>query len=75
MLEEEDLGAAYACIRSYRMYGEHLFGFFNSGEHSGASQRRRHIQFLPIDSMKSGMVDSDSYTWDVLANKLLSNPC
>ncbi|KAI5296020.1 bifunctional AP-4-A phosphorylase/ADP sulfurylase [Ascosphaera acerosa] len=28
-----------------------LFAFFNSGEHSGASQPHRHLQFLPIRQM------------------------
>lgn len=55
LLEEDDLGAVYICLKSYRDCGEELFGFFNSGENSGASQPHRHIQFLPVESMKSGI--------------------
>lgn len=36
LLEENDLGAAYDCLDAYREHGEELFGFFNSGDHSGA---------------------------------------
>jgi ATP adenylyltransferase len=72
LLEEEDLGAAYSCLKAYHDLGEELFGFFNSGEHSGASQPHRHIQFLPVDSMKSGM--SGGRKWTVLADKLVQNP-
>jgi ATP adenylyltransferase len=72
LLEESDLAATYSCLQSYRDNGEELFGFFNSGEHSGASQPHRHIQFLPVESMRSGMVEGQS--WNVLANCLVSNP-
>ncbi|KAG6001284.1 hypothetical protein E4U21_004521 [Claviceps maximensis] len=32
-----------------------LFAFFNSGEHSGASQPHRHVQFLPVEQMRRGL--------------------
>lgn len=72
MLEEDDIEAAYACLKGYRKAGEELFGFFNSGEHSGASQPHRHIQFLPVESMRSGM--SAGEDWGVLADSLIENP-
>ncbi|KAK2793709.1 bifunctional AP-4-A phosphorylase/ADP sulfurylase [Onygenales sp. PD_12] len=34
--------------------GRRLFAFFNSGEHSGASQPHRHLQFLPVEWMGRG---------------------
>jgi len=73
ILEEGDLGAAYDCLKAYRAEGEELFGFFNSGEHSGASQPHRHIQFLPVESMRSGL-DEKSF-WNVLADTLTRNQC
>ena len=72
MLEEDDLGAAYACLTAYRENGEELFGFFNSGEHSGASQPHRHIQFLPVESMRSGIENGQN--WEVMADRLAKNP-
>jgi ATP adenylyltransferase len=68
LLEEDDIGAAYACVSSYRKEGEELFGFFNSGPHSGASQPHRHIQFLPVESMRSGV--GDGTPWNILADSL-----
>lgn len=70
LLEEDDIGAAYKCIKAYKDEGEELFGFFNSGEHSGASQRHRHIQFLPVKSMRSGI--GETALWNVLADILTS---
>lgn len=72
MLEKDDIEAAYACLEKYNQAGEELFGFFNSGEHSGASQHHRHIQFLPVESMRSGMSASDE--WSVLADNLSKKP-
>jgi sulfate adenylyltransferase (ADP) / ATP adenylyltransferase len=72
MLEEDDVEAAYACLTAYREAGEQLFGFYNSGEHSGASQAHRHIQFLPVESMRSGMNDGE--VWDVLVDSLAKKP-
>lgn len=72
MLEEDDIEAAYACVKAYHMAGEELFGFFNSGEHSGASQAHRHIQFLPVESMRNGI--NVEQRWSVLADKLAEKP-
>jgi sulfate adenylyltransferase (ADP) / ATP adenylyltransferase len=71
-LEQDDLEAAYACLKAYRDNGEELFGFFNSGDLSGASQPHRHIQFLPVESMRNGIEESDK--WDVLADNLVNTP-
>ena len=55
LLEESDLGVAHACLRAWTDQAERtpakLFAFFNSGEHSGASQPHRHLQFLPVEDM------------------------
>jgi ATP adenylyltransferase len=72
LLEEGDISAAYACLAAYRENGEELFGFFNSGEHSGASQPHRHIQFLPVESMRSGIEAGKD--WNVLADSLVKTP-
>jgi ATP adenylyltransferase len=72
LLEQDDLEAAYACLKAYRDNGEELFGFFNSGKASGASQPHRHIQFLPVESMRSGI--EGGVKWDVLADSLISTP-
>jgi ATP adenylyltransferase len=72
MLEEDDVEAAYACLTAYREAGEELFGFYNSGEHSGASQAHRHIQFLPVESMRSGTKDGED--WSVLVESLEKKP-
>jgi ATP adenylyltransferase len=69
LLEEQDIEATYKCIKQYREVGKELFGFFNSGENSGASQRHRHLQFLPVDSMRSGL--NETSQWSVLADRLL----
>lgn len=66
LLKEDDLAAAYACLKTYREHGK-LFAFFNSGEHSGASQPHRHIQFLPVQSMKMG---TENDLWQPLADSL-----
>ncbi|KAK5659714.1 hypothetical protein OQA88_925 [Cercophora sp. LCS_1] len=66
LLEGADLEAAYACVQAYHEHGEELFVFFNSGEHSGASQPHRHLQLLVVDRMKEGL----DGRWDVLAKRL-----
>jgi sulfate adenylyltransferase (ADP) / ATP adenylyltransferase len=71
LLEEDDLGVAYACLQTWRDHGRELFAFFNSGEHSGASQPHRHIQFLPVDSMMAGLKQGD---WRPLVDKLALSP-
>ena len=68
LLEEDDLEAAYACIGAYKEEGEELFGFYNSGEHSGASQPHRHIQFLPVESMRIGLGEGEN--WSPLVDRL-----
>ncbi|KAK0737207.1 ATP adenylyltransferase-domain-containing protein [Apiosordaria backusii] len=68
LLEADDLAAAYACIEAYEQQGKELFVFFNSGEHSGASQPHRHLQLLPVENMKADLEGE----WDVLAKGLLS---
>ncbi|KAG5991981.1 hypothetical protein E4U43_003888, partial [Claviceps pusilla] len=64
VLERADLEATMACLEGYAPPrgrddgdGEHdgLFAFFNSGEHSGASQPHRHVQFLPVEQMSRGL--------------------
>ena len=72
LLEKDDLEAAYACLKAYKDNGEELFGFFNSGDHSGASQPHRHIQFLPVESMRSGT--EAGAKWNVLADNLVKEP-
>jgi ATP adenylyltransferase len=69
LLEKQDLAAAYACVMAYKAQGKELFGFFNSGIHSGASQPHRHIQFLPVESMMSGIELAD---WKLLIDSLLT---
>ncbi|KAB8295750.1 hypothetical protein EYC80_008575 [Monilinia laxa] len=72
LLEEADLGVAYECLKSYRVEGEELFGFFNSGDHSGASQPHRHIQFLPVESMRTGLGQESQ--WSLLSDGLSGSP-
>lgn len=57
ILEEDDLGIAHACLKAWegrpdsQVEPGRLFAFFNSGEHSGASQMHRHLQFIPVEAM------------------------
>ncbi|GAB7357701.1 hypothetical protein MBLNU459_g0368t1 [Dothideomycetes sp. NU459] len=73
MLEPDDLAATHACLRSWEDGGGgRLFAFFNSGDHSGASQAHRHIQFLPVDQMKrNGGGGAD---WKPLIEQMLDSP-
>ncbi|KAF7846430.1 hypothetical protein BT93_L4383 [Corymbia citriodora subsp. variegata] len=72
MLEPEDLSAAYACIREWEeATGGRLFGFFNSGDHSGASQAHRHLQFLPVDEMKRDQNHDEE--WEPLIELILKS--
>ncbi|KFY72837.1 hypothetical protein V499_07040 [Pseudogymnoascus sp. VKM F-103] len=66
-LAADDLEAVYALLSAYRSAGQRLFGFFNSGPHSGASQPHRHVQFLPVESMREGLGEGE---WDLLADGL-----
>ncbi|KAI5856947.1 hypothetical protein BZA05DRAFT_386753 [Tricharina praecox] len=49
-LRPQDLAAVYAVLRTWEdvSTGERLYGFFNSGPDSGASQPHRHVQFFPV---------------------------
>ncbi|KAI0887176.1 HIT-like protein [Annulohypoxylon maeteangense] len=71
VLEKDDIDATFACIQAYRGVGQDLFAFFNSGPHSGASQPHRHLQLLPVASMRTGLEDVDRGSqWNVLADTL-----
>jgi len=76
-LEEDDLAAAYACLTAWSQSAEpgqtapRLFAFFNSGEHSGASQQHRHIQFIPVEDL---MRDAAGNEWSLLADNIMSGP-
>jgi len=77
-LEQDDLEATYACLKAWEKDvaaqdgGEkRLFAFFNSGEHSGASQAHRHLQFLPVESMK----EEKSEGWELLMDQMISAGC
>jgi ATP adenylyltransferase len=71
VLEQDDLQATYACLKAWQDKDNRcrLFAFFNSGDHSGASQPHRHLQFLPVESMHEG---ETSAGWDVLLDSILS---
>jgi len=74
VLEEDDLYLTYASLQAWKQdavghEGHSLFAFFNSGEHSGASQPHRHLQFLPIEDMKGG----DDGDWRVLCETMTSS--
>jgi ATP adenylyltransferase len=70
-LEQDDLEATYACLREWQVASggkQRLFAFFNSGDHSGASQPHRHLQFLPVENMRDGDATS---TWQLLIESIL----
>ncbi|KAH7402757.1 Ap4A phosphorylase-like protein II [Pyrenochaeta sp. MPI-SDFR-AT-0127] len=73
VLEQDDLEATYACLKAWQEGpgGEQkrLFAFFNSGDHSGASQPHRHLQFLPVEKMLDREAAS---SWDLLTDLILS---
>ena len=54
LLDVEDLEVAYACLKAWEADSagstpeRRLFAFFNSGEHSGASQAHRHVCVMPL---------------------------
>lgn len=75
ILEQDDLEATYACLKAWQEGAaegskqKRLFAFFNSGDHSGASQPHRHLQFLPVEHMR----DSEATNgWDLLIDLILS---
>lgn len=77
VLEQDDLEATYACLKAWQDGGgggadnqqKRLLAFFNSGEHSGASQPHRHLQFLPVEGMRESEKTSN---WDMLIDVILS---
>ncbi|RMZ76163.1 hypothetical protein DV738_g5109, partial [Chaetothyriales sp. CBS 135597] len=53
-----------------------LLAFFNSGEHSGASQPHRHIQFLPVADMRISHTKwqhPDTFDWNPLLLSMKSS--
>jgi len=44
-----ELVQTYLLLLAARKLGKKLFGFFNCGDNSGASQPHKHIQFIPLD--------------------------
>src|SRR2546423_3608767 len=73
VLEEDDLAITHACLRAWSEGSSHdsprrLFAFFNSGEHSGASQPHRHLQLLPFEDMASSTSLQDD--WTLLVDKM-----
>ncbi|KAI9891183.1 MAG: bifunctional AP-4-A phosphorylase/ADP sulfurylase [Vezdaea aestivalis] len=64
-----DLRMAYAYLQSSAAGGETLFGFFNSGSASGASQAHRHLQFLPLEELDGG-----EGMWELLMERVLREP-
>jgi ATP adenylyltransferase len=71
-LEADDLSSAYLCLQEWSGTAEdghprRLFAFFNSGEHSGASQAHRHLQFLPVEDMRKGDTNG---AWGLLADSI-----
>ncbi|EAS36815.3 bis(5'-nucleosyl)-tetraphosphatase [Coccidioides immitis RS] len=76
LLEKDDLEVAFSCLASWETSQteetpRRLFAFFNSGEHSGASQPHRHIQFLPIEDM---VQTDDSLNWMPLIDQVMQGP-
>ncbi|KAJ4992718.1 Diadenosine 5',5'''-P1,P4-tetraphosphate phosphorylase 2-like protein 2 [Stagonosporopsis vannaccii] len=72
VLEQDDLEATYACLKAWSADSKQkrLFAFFNSGDHSGASQPHRHLQFLPVEHMR----DSEAANgWELLIDLVLSD--
>lgn len=71
LLESDDLSIAYECLKAWakdapKDQPRRLFAFFNSGEHSGASQAHRHLQFLPFEDMK----DASGGKWQLLIDRM-----
>ncbi|KAF5850926.1 hypothetical protein GGP41_010570 [Bipolaris sorokiniana] len=73
VLEQDDLEATYACLKAWHEEGDglqrRLLAFFNSGEHSGASQPHRHLQFLPVERMRD---TEKANGWNMLIDLILS---
>lgn len=65
--------ATYACLRAWGgadSKQKRLFAFFNSGDHSGASQPHRHLQFLPVEQMRDS---EEASGWELLIDLVLSD--
>ncbi len=76
-LEDQDLEVTYSCLQAWEAESKdevpsRLFAFFNSGEHSGASQSRRHLQFLPVKEMMGPK--SQKPDWQPLIDLLMTEP-
>jgi ATP adenylyltransferase len=75
VLEQDDLEATYAVLKAWQTDSgadqKRLLAFFNSGDHSGASQPHRHLQFLPVEGMRDGDKAGD---WSLLIDLILSSP-
>lgn len=75
-LDSQDLEVTYSCLQAWEAEStesspSRLFAFFNSGEHSGASQPHRHLQLLPVEDMVDpGSLKSD---WEPLID-LMTEP-
>ena len=70
MLEADDLAVTHACLKAWEGNpgnANQLFAFFNSGDHSGASQAHRHLQFLPVEEMDQGPKSG----WQPLINLMM----
>lgn len=73
LLEVDDLTMTHACLRAWQpqdndRISKCLFAFFNSGEHSGASQVHRHLQFLPVEDMSG----SEPGPWELLIDRMIT---
>ncbi|RMZ90781.1 hypothetical protein DV736_g1988, partial [Chaetothyriales sp. CBS 134916] len=81
LLDQDDLAVSYACLRAWQEDASgsedgQLFAFFNSGEHSGASQPHRHIQFVPVSDMRINNTKwqhPDTFDWNPLILSMKSN--
>jgi ATP adenylyltransferase len=74
LLEPDDLSLTHACLQAWSKDApsnqpRRLFAFFNSGEHSGASQAHRHIQFIAFEDMTKGGSQGD---WQLLTDRMTS---
>lgn len=78
LLEEDDLHLTYKCLYAWPRdkdsgSAQDLFAFFNSGEHSGASQPHRHLQFLPVEDMAKGSSDGWSLLCETMRHPFQAN--
>jgi sulfate adenylyltransferase (ADP) / ATP adenylyltransferase len=80
-LDNEDLDVTYACLQAWEAESmerppSRLFAFFNSGEHSGASQPHRHLQLLPVEDMMDPNSSTDGWQplIDLMTEPLPDNP-